>query len=47
MQKVIEIDLNSKEDLLERYNNKRISKDLIEYLKVILKMILFKLFYSF
>ena len=32
MQKVIEIDLNSKEDLLERYNNKRISKDLIEYL---------------
>ena len=32
MKKVIEIDLNSKEDLLERYNNKRISKDLIEYL---------------
>lgn len=32
MKKVIEIDLNSKEDLLEKYNNKRISKDLIEYL---------------
>ena len=32
MKKVIEIDLNSKEDLLERYNNKKISKDLIEYL---------------
>ena len=32
MKKIIEIDLNSKEDLLERYNNKRISKDLVEYL---------------
>ena len=32
MKKVIEIDLNSKDDLLEKYNNKRISKDLIEYL---------------
>ena len=32
MKKVIEIDLNIKEDLLEKYNNKRISKDLIEYL---------------
>ena len=32
MKKVVEIDLNSKEDLLEKYNNKRISKDLIEYL---------------
>lgn len=32
MKKVIEIDLNNKEDLLERYNNKRISKDLVEYL---------------
>lgn len=32
MKKVIEIDLNNKEDLLEKYNNKRISKELIEYL---------------
>ena len=32
MKKIIEIDLNSKEDLLERYNNKRIFKDLVEYL---------------
>ena len=32
MKKVIEIDLNNKDYLLEKYNNKRISKDLIEYL---------------
>lgn len=32
MEKIVEIDLNNKEDLTEKYNNKIVSKNLITYL---------------
>ena len=32
VEKIIEIDINNKADLLEKYNNTKISKELIEYL---------------
>ena len=32
MEKLIEIDINNKSDVLEKYNNSKISKELIEYL---------------
>ena len=32
MEKVLEIDINSKEDLFEKYNDKKVSKELIKYM---------------
>ena len=32
MEKILEIDINNKEDLYEKYNDKKISKELIKYI---------------